>query len=252
MNQEWWVDESLGPEAQAAFASLENCFGLSGEKVTGSSISEVQRLRLDGKTYYLKLYCEAGERLSKYLGKSKVRREWENLTAFKQWGLSAAKIVVRGEQPIGLLRRRGVLITEGVDESVDLAELAKQSSPLLNSSEWIAAVIEQVAEAARIMHDHSFAHNDLKWRNILVSGPDHQPVITLIDCPAGRYWRWPWFEYRRIKDLACLDKVAKYALTETQRLAFIRCYWQLSDTEVLSQSQRREISKITSFFSGRE
>ncbi len=252
MSSQWWFDDSLGPQAQAAFASLDSCFEAAGERITTSTISEVQRLQLDGKNYYLKLYFEAGERVSKYLGKSKARREWENLSAFKSWGLSAAKIVARGEQSIGIARRRGALITEGVEDSIDLAELAKQSSPLFREPEWVSSVIDQVAEATRVMHSHQFAHNDLKWRNILVSTREGSPLVTLIDCPAGRYWHWPFFEYRRIKDLACLDKVAKYTLTESQRMSFIRRYWQLSDSESLSESQRRDIAKITSFFSGRE
>ncbi|MAZ87942.1 MAG: heptose kinase [Cellvibrionaceae bacterium] len=252
MINEWWIDDGLGPEAQAAFASLEHCFQSTGDVVSASGISEVQRLQLDGKTYYLKLYFEAGARLNKYLGKSKVRREWENLLAFKRWGLSVAKIVVRGEQSTKWLQRRGVLITEGVDDSVDLAELARQSSPLLKQPDWLFCVIEQVAQAARVMHQHRFAHNDLKWRNILVSGTEDSPVVTLIDCPSGRYWSWPFWEYRRMKDLACLDTIAKHALTKDQRVRFMRRYWQLSDGEPLSKLQQRKLKRIASFFSGKK
>jgi hypothetical protein len=39
-------------------------------------------------------------------------------------------------------------------------------------------------------------------------------------CPAGTFWWGPFLRYRIVKDLACLDKVAKYHLSRTQRLRF--------------------------------
>jgi hypothetical protein len=43
---------------------------------------------------------------------------------------------------------------------------------------------------------------------------DRRPgAAVLIDCPNGDFWRGFWLKYRITKDLACLDKVAKYHLS---------------------------------------
>jgi tRNA A-37 threonylcarbamoyl transferase component Bud32 len=99
------------------------------------------------------------------------------------------------------------------------------------------------------MHRYQFCHNDLKWRNVLVSGDESTPKITLIDCPSGRFWWKPFFEYRRIKDLACLDKVAKNLLRRSQRLKFY-CHYQGVDK--LSGFDKPIVRRVVLFFKGRD
>lgn len=104
----------------------------------------------------------------------------------------------------------------------------------------------QIAEYTRTMHDHRFTHNDLKWRNLLI---DDQQTLYLIDCPNGDFWRGFWLKYRITKDLACLDKVAKYHLSATQRLRF---YLQYRRRKHLSASDKQRIRHVLKFFEGRE
>ena len=73
--------------------------------------------------------------------------------------------------------------------------------------------------------------------------------VYLIDCPAGSFWWGPMLRYRIIKDLACLDKVAKYQLTRSQRLRF---YLQYRGRRRLSARDKRCIRRIVGFFEGRE
>ena len=91
-----------------------------------------------------------------------------------------------------------------------------------------------------------FAHNDLKWRNLLV---DDQGQLFLIDCPNGDFWRGFWLKYRITKDLACLDKVAKYHLSATQRLRF---YLQYRGHQRLNASDKKRVREVVRFFEGRE
>ena len=98
------------------------------------------------------------------------------------------------------------------------------------------------------MHGAGFAHNDLKWRNLLVTHGE-RPQVYLIDCPSGSYWWGVFLNYRIIKDLACLDKVAKYVLTRTQRLRFYLEYVQQAR---IGTEDKRRIKRILSFFAGRE
>ena len=55
--------------------------------------------------------------------------------------------------------------------------------------------------------------------------------------------------HRLIKDLACLDKVAKYHLSATQRLRF---YLQYRGHQRLDSRDKRRIREVVSFFEGRE
>ena len=112
-----------------------------------------------------------------------------------------------------------------------------------------APVSHQVAEVTRLLHQNSFAHNDLKWRNIMIDVKAEFPQIYLIDCPSGMKWPWPFLSYRIIKDLACLDKRAKYELSNKQRLAFYKDYAQC---QKLTVKDKIRIRKILQFFHNRE
>jgi hypothetical protein len=55
--------------------------------------------------------------------------------------------------------------------------------------------------------------------------------------------------YRIAKDLACLDKVAKYTLSRTQRLRF---YLQYCGRQHLNAADKRRVRQIVGYFEGRE
>ena len=71
----------------------------------------------------------------------------------------------------------------------------------------------------------------------------------MIDCPNGDFWRGFWLKYRITKDLACLDKVAKYHLSATQRLRF---YFQYTGRTTLTGADKERVRHIVRFFEGRE
>jgi tRNA A-37 threonylcarbamoyl transferase component Bud32 len=96
------------------------------------------------------------------------------------------------------------------------------------------------------MHGRRFAHSDLKWRNLLV---DAAGKVFLIDCPSGGFWWPPFLEYRIVKDLACLDKVAKRQLSRTRRLRF---YLDYTRKKKLDDADKRRIRNIVGFFAGRD
>lgn len=237
------------PEAHHAFRSLESVFALEGEPITKSSLCSVSRVELDGNTYFVKKYEKAGEGAGVLALTSKGRREWNNLLAFQQWGLPAAKLAAYGEQSLWSMPRKAVVITRGIDDSRDLAQLYKEDAPELKDPVWVQQVSQQVAHASRVMHQHKFAHNDWKWRNILVRNTDQGPEVFMIDCPSGQHWMEPFFEYRRIKDIACLDKIAHKVLSRSQRLCFYLGYVQ---RRRLTAKDKNDIRKITAFFKGRE
>lgn len=140
--------------------------------------------------------------------------------------------------------RGGAMITRELPRTADLSVLADRNDACLKDPKWVSVISRQLAEYTRTMHEHRFTHNDLKWRNLLVD--DHQ-TLYLIDCPNGDFWRGFWLKYRITKDLACLDKVAKYHLSATQRLRFYLQYRQRSH---LTASDKQRIRHVVKFSRG--
>lgn len=239
-----------GYEGLAAdFGSLEAVFALQGERLTRDPLSEVVRIERDGVNYYVKRYTAAGKALRRYLGRPRIKAEWQNLKQFAKWGIPTAEVVAWGLERNGLGFGRGAMITRELPNTEDLSALAERKDPRLADRAWVDRVSRQLARHTRVMHDHHFAHNDLKWRNLLV---DDKATLFFIDCPTGDFWRGCralMLRHRLIKDLACLDKVAKYHLSATQRLRF---YLQYRGHQRLDSRDKRRIREVVNFFEGRE
>lgn len=241
-----WKLGSAYSDLAEDFGSLDAVFALQGESVTLDPLSEVIRVNRNGVNYYVKRYVGAGKGLRRYLGKPRVKSEWQNLKRFAKWGIPTAEVVAWGLERRGAAYARGAMITRELPNTEDLSALAGRHDPRLADRDWVDTVSRQLAGYTRIMHDKRFTHNDLKWRNLLV---DDEPKLFLIDCPNGDFWRGFWLKYRITKDLACLDKVAKYHLSATQRLRF---YLQYRQCDRLDADDKKRIRHVVRFFKGRE
>ncbi len=241
-----WTLDAQYQELAEDFGSLHAVFALQGERLTTDPLSEVIRVERHGVRYYVKRYWGGGKGLRRYIGRPRVKAEWQNLKYFAKWGVATAPIVAFGlERQFGRFVR-GALITRELSHTQDLAVIANNHDPRLRDRHWVDAVSRQLARATRTLHEHHFTHNDLKWRNVLVND---RVELFLIDCPTGTFWWGPLLRYRIIKDLACLDKVAKYTLSRTQRLRF---YLQYRGRSQLSASDKQRIRRVIGFFEGRE
>ncbi|MGI9273836.1 MAG: lipopolysaccharide kinase InaA family protein [Endozoicomonas sp.] len=234
-------------EASKDFSTLDKVFSLSGELITSDNRSNVHKVEIDGIIYYVKRYTCAGKGLRKYIGRSRIRAEWENMLLFHKLGVPAANIVAYGEEKKWGVMSRGAMITEEVKNSKDLLAMAEENSPLLKNRKWITQVIQQVADLTRNLHQNRFVHTDLKWRNILVTQEDN-PKVALIDCPAGSITHPLFLKRGIIKDLACLDKRGKYNLSKTLRMKFYTLY----TGRKLSAIDKELIARLLRFFEGRE
>jgi len=216
--------------------------------VSKDPLAEVVKLTIDNKSYFLKRYATSKRKLKRYLGRSRLRTEWKNYMFFHSLGIPIPKIVAHGRETRGWINYRGILITEELADTADLASIAEQHPSLLHQQRWLAHVLIQLARITRLMHQNRFAHNDLKWRNILVDMESPLPNIYLIDCPTGRKWIWPFLEYRKTKDLICLDIRARRHLSRTQRLRFYKEYAQC---QKLTDKDKKRIRKIEKYFQRR-
>ncbi|MBI4987960.1 MAG: hypothetical protein HZC23_03975 [Rhodocyclales bacterium] len=233
--------------AAERFADLDAVFALEGEIVAKDSTTRTVRVEVNGRNYYVKRYHGLGKKpLRRWFGTPRVQLEWENLQRFADWGIPTARLVAHGLESRGGRFVRGALITAEIPDTVDLGKLARSHDLKLKSQSWRDGVSAQVADIARRLHARRFVHGDLKWRNLLV---DAAGKVFLIDCPSGGFWWPPFLEYRVVKDLACLDKVAKRHLSRTRRLRFYLDYAQKTKLE---ETDKRRIRKIVGFFAGRD
>ena len=231
--------------AEQSAEALLQLFKLDGQIISSDPISELRLVQADGKTYFVKCYTRAGKYLRQFVGRSRARAEYENLKLFQSLGIPTPKVIAFGEVRQGV-QRHACLITEEVTGVKSLLDLHREQSPYLKSRQWLRDISAQLAEFTRKLHDKRFVHVDLKWRNILVQPETKQ--LYFIDCPQGHQ---TLFRFRRglIKDLACLDKVARYAVSNTQRLRFYKTYFKL---DKLNDKHKYLIRKILAFFKGRE
>ncbi|MEM7362592.1 MAG: lipopolysaccharide kinase InaA family protein [Pseudomonadota bacterium] len=239
-----WLASDVTTTESSVFSSFERIVSLQGEAVNASRMSYLKRVTFDGKVYYVKVYHLAGRYLRRFLGRSRVAAEWQNQRYFESLKVPTARVVAFAETQ----DRRGAIVTEEVTDSVDLWTLAQQSPHVFNDRRWCAQVIWKLANHTRSLHDAGFIHFDLKWRNILVTKVD--PDVRIIDCPLGRRFRKSALLYRRgvIKDLACLDRVARFYVSRSQRLRFFLYYRKHS---TLTADDKRLLRAVLRFFRGR-
>jgi RIO-like serine/threonine protein kinase len=226
--------------------------------ITWSPLCTVYKLPMSGKNYYIKKYTVPlynrkfktfVKKVQMLLGQSKAKSEWENLVWFHQQNIPAAKVVAYGRETRAWVSKKAVLITEELIDTTDLVEISENLPEKIQDRIWFKNVSHQVAQITRSLHQKNFIHNDLKWRNIMVDIKADFPKLFLIDCPSGQKFYWPFLQYRIIKDLACLDKRAKYNISNTQRLAFYKDY---SQCKKLTAQHKKQIHKILKFFHNRE
>jgi tRNA A-37 threonylcarbamoyl transferase component Bud32 len=244
---DWRLMSDVDAAAAERFADLDSVFALDGEIVALDSMTRTLRVEINGRGYYVKRYAGLGKKpLRRWFATPRVQLEWENLGHFADWGIPTARLVGYGLQSQGGRFQRGALITAEIADTTDLGALARNGDPRLKSRRWLDGVSRQLADIARRMHSRRFVHGDFKWRNLLV---DKANTLHLIDCPSGGFWWPPFLEYRIVKDLACLDKVAKLHLSRTRRLRF---YLDYAQKKTLAADDKRRLRKIAGFFTGRD
>lgn len=240
-HRSWCILEDLANDLERqAFSTLDAAFSVPGEYVASDPLSCVTRATVGGRVFYIKRYTGAGKGFRRYLGRSRLRGEWDNLTLFHRLGIPAPAIVAVGEERRLGSYQRGALVLAELRDTASLADIAYQCPERFGDRQWLWTVIQQVAEHTRRLHQHGVAHNDLRWRNIMVNMKGY-PRVYFLDCPSGRRWPRPLLNYRITKDLSHLDRDARSVLSRSQRL---RAYKAYSDCARLSKFDKRRITRV--------
>lgn len=202
---------------------LDLIFQQQANCIATSTLNDTYPIKINHESYFVKRYYAAGKGLRRVVGRSRLSGENENLRWFKKLGINIPEIVRFSEQRRWGRFKRGVLITKAVPGMNDLKQLKLDNPEVFCRRAWRLNLINNIAEITRLLHHHQFIHQDLKWRNILVSVEDASKIV-FIDCPVGHKRYGHWFKRGVIKDLMSLDKEAKQFLSNTDRLRFYLRY----------------------------
>lgn len=203
--------------------SLTYIKSLPGKIISQDSLSWVKYCQINGNYYYVKYYHRGGKGLRQWLGRSRLRGEWENLHYFATLAIPTPKIIAYQEFKKWGLFQEGFLVTAALTDTCNLAEFFKTGHYKNYPYPTLKKILQQIALYTKKLHDRNFVHQDLKWRNILIS-ITNPTSIYFIDCPLGKKtWR---FQRGQLKDLAHLDKFAATYLPAKLRLYFYSCYRQ--------------------------
>jgi len=205
---------------------------LGGENAARKGVAVVQAtLRFqDGSSenVFFKQYLYPAPAWTFVGRRSKARREFENYAVFQRFGIPCPQALACGELRDRLGRlRRAFILTRAVPEAQTLIEFVQTRCPergTAASRHLRRDIIARLAAMVGRLHEGNFFHNDLVWRNILVTSPHGgSPELWWIDCPRGRF---AWLRRGRLqlKDLALLDKGASRNCTRAERLAFMKAY----------------------------
>jgi len=224
------------------FPTMDGIFNIDAPIISKSIQSEIFAYTVDHKKFFIKRYRRSLG-FASWLGFSRFNIETRNQRWFNQMHLPSAPVIAYGEERFLFKTLRGVLITEEIPDTVDLADLAQNHPEQFTDVIWCRNLLNQIANILRFFHSHRFCHNDLHWRNILVQNTDtvNKVQVYLIDCPFGRRLVWPFLEYKKLKDLANIDKLAPNHFSRTQRLRFFLAY---RNTTSLRAEDKVMISKI--------
>lgn len=224
-NRMWYIEPNSVDAVKNTMNNLATVFSLAGETVSKSSISEVVKVTIDKKNYFVKKLYKRGKSWRRFLGRSRVRGEWENMFYFKSKHIPTASIVAYGE--ITTPHFRGALITKEIDNTIDLAKLVKNHSKFLSEKNRFQLIFSKLAKYLATLHSDSFILFDFKARNILISMSEPLNVY-LIDCPIGRKRSFLFLKHGILRDLYTFEHSLKNHISEQQFNWFLEKYCEFS------------------------
>ena len=142
----WFVTEGV----RGLFPDHTSAIVAPGEEINRNWMSRLVRCRDGDDYYYIKTYASRGRGLRRFIGRSRVRAEWENLQEFVAMEIPTAELVAYGESEVSG-NYRGTLITREVRGAIDLATMVDNSHSLFCDRQWRLQVIGQLSEIVQKM-----------------------------------------------------------------------------------------------------
>jgi tRNA A-37 threonylcarbamoyl transferase component Bud32 len=154
-------------------------------------------------------------------------RSWVFGHGLRERRLPTARPLAIVHRYSGGLPREGYLLTEKIENAVDLHEFVRRLAilPTATAKGILRRRLEKLARLIRILHERGLTHRDLKASNILTAAPIDDHRFWFIDLVGVRR-RGYVGRQRKMRDLMRLYASFRcHALiTRTERLRFLRAY----------------------------
>lgn len=217
----WYVEPETNDAVKSAFSDLNKVFALDQKPISMSSISDVIKICIDKKNYFVKRFHQKGKFLRRLFGRSRIRGDWENLHYFQSKHIPTATVVAYGEEKYP--QYRGALITKEIENTVDLSQLVKNHQQFLSEKNHFELIFSKLAKHLVTLHQDSFVLYDFKARNILVKMSEPL-TVHLIDCPIGRKRSFLFLNRGKLKDLYTFERSVKDYISPQQFQWFLEKY----------------------------
>lgn len=200
-----------------------------GEAVSSSKVTNCFRVPLEGgECVYFKRYVYTRYKKWRFfLRPGRAATEVFGYRQLRRIGIDSLEVLAFSEERwLGRLVSACV-VTRGIPHSRDLARFAAgewQAMDAAGRAAALDAIRRQVFDQLGRAHAADFFHQDLHWRNLLLTGDDVDSYrVYWIDCPRARY------QHRRrqhavLADLSTLSRIAPRHLTPRQRMQSL-CAW---------------------------
>ena len=215
--------------------------------VSESQITNCFKIDLDnGQSIYFKRYTYPESKQSRYwMRASKAQVETFGYQQLKKLNIPTLKVIAFGEsRTVGKLKA-AYIITQGVRKSMDLQQFAKDvwfELPKNERSRIYLDLRQQIFDQLRRAHQANFFHQDLHWRNILVTNENGQYRTTWIDCPRAAYRKLPFnSRHGQMVDMSCLGRRSLDYLSRSERYRALTAYLQMSDKGWTPRTMFKEI-----------
>ncbi len=219
-NPDW---EVIAVADKAVFQSLNTMRSQPMEIITQDSRSGVSRLRLTA-TYYVKMYGGIKETFRQLFGASRFEIELGNLFYFSELGIHTPRVATYGREMRWGLLRQAAIVTLAVSDSVTLEKLIDSGEFYARGVQYARALLKQLAQTTKLLHDDHFFHRDLKTRNILVQNNGQQCQLYFFDCPTGYHPPRLLRGRSIIRDLAYLERGLRGHVRKVDMLYFYKHY----------------------------
>lgn len=235
-----FVEVGLTPNTDWADLSPGDC-------VSESDITNCFRVKSDnGRTFFFKRYTYPKSKQSRYwLRASKAQVETFAYAQLKKLGIPTLKVIAFGEKRLFGKLQAAYIITEGINDSMDLQQFANDvwfDMPKDKRSQVYLEIRNQLFKQLKNAHDASFFHQDLHWRNILITQENGVYQTTWIDCPRAAYRTLPInAKHGQMVDLSSLARRSLDYLSRSERFRALSQYLKHNNQGWTDKSLFKEI-----------
>ena len=218
-----------------------------GEYVSKSPITNCFKVVLDdGRSFFFKRYTYPEAKQKRYwMRASKAQVEVFGYSQLKKLDIPTLNVIAFGEKRSFGKLVCAYIVTEGLNNSMDLQQFAAEvwlDLPKQKRSDIYLNLRSQIFEQLNKAHSAKLFHQDLHWRNILVTEANGGYQTTWIDCPRADYRKLPLSaKHGQMVDLSCLSRRCLDYLSRSERYRALSDYLSINNLGWTNRDLFKEI-----------